>query len=227
MTDLPNLSRPNISDEVYRILKQQILSKAFAPGERLDLGEIQEKMGISRTPLKEGLNRLVCEGLVEIVPRSGTYVTDPSIEDIVELFDLRRVLEVYAAEFAAEQMTPAQLREARTIVEKLEALVTSGDWKSIYPQHIRLDHDLHSLIIESTGKRHLKELWEQVNVHVQIARVRHRSTEKTLDVSMEEHERILSSLEARDGSALGSALDQHIDRGMETLRADWELFHRS
>jgi DNA-binding GntR family transcriptional regulator len=225
MTDLPNLSRPNISDEVYRILKQQILSRAFAPGQRLDLNEIGKKMGISRTPLKVGLSRLVADGLVEIVPRSGTYVADLNIQDIEELFDLRRVLEVYAAESAVENATEDTMREARTIVEKLRALVASGDWKNIYPQHIDLDHDLHRLIIESTGKRHLKQLWEQVNVHVQIARVRYRSTEKTLDVSMEEHEQIVSALEARDASALRTALDRHIARGRQTLRADWESSH--
>jgi len=222
MTDWPSLDRPNISDEVYRILKQQILDRTFVPGQRLDLNEIQDKLGISRTPLKEGLNRLVTDGLVEIVPRNGTFVTDPDIDDIEELFDLRRLLEVYAAEFAVENATDAQLREARAIVEKLRELVVHHHWKDIYPQYVGLDHDLHRLVVQCTGKKHLMELWERVNVHVQIARVRHSSTDKTLDVSQEEHEQIVSALEARDSAGLRDALDRTISRGQETLRADWE-----
>ena len=75
---LPRLSRANLSDEVYEALKEGIFRKHFAPGERLDLGKIEREMGVSRTPVKVALNRLAVEGLVEIVPRSGTYVTSPT-----------------------------------------------------------------------------------------------------------------------------------------------------
>ena len=93
----------------YKILKAKILSEQLTPGERLDLSAIEKQMGISRTPLKEALNRLAVDGLVEIRPRSGTYVTVHSLEKIEDVFDARQLLEVYAAGLAAERMTETQL----------------------------------------------------------------------------------------------------------------------
>lgn len=207
------------------MLLERILSRQLAPGQRLDVDEIADQLGVSRTPLKDALTRLSAEGLIEIRPRSGTYVTNPSIEDIEELFDVRRVLELYAAELAVRHITEPELKQGREIVRKLQKLVNERNWSDIYQDHIDLDHSLHRLIVEGSRNKQLKDLWEQVNTHVQIARVRYRRSESRLDLSMKEHEEILAALEARDRKALQEALRQNIDRGKQSLRDDWELMN--
>jgi DNA-binding GntR family transcriptional regulator len=72
-TDLPLLVQPKISDEVYKVLEEKIFSKQFVPGERLNLLELEKRLGISRTPLKDALNRLAGEGLIIIEPHRGSY----------------------------------------------------------------------------------------------------------------------------------------------------------
>ena len=124
---LPQLSHANINQKVYEILRDRILSKQFAPGQRLNVRAIGAQLGVSRTPLKDALNRLAAEGLVEIRPRSGTYVTAPSLADIEELLDVRRLLEVYAIEKAIHRVGEPELAQIRDLVTQLDGLVRRDD----------------------------------------------------------------------------------------------------
>ena len=86
---LPPINSPKISEVIYDILREKIVSHEIPQGERLDLYEIEKRLGVSRTPLKEALNRLEMEGLIQIFPRSGTYVTNANVEYIVKSFDFK------------------------------------------------------------------------------------------------------------------------------------------
>ena len=218
---LPQLSHTSIRDSVYAVLREKILSKQFAPGQRLNLREIEEQLGISRTPLKDALNRLATEGLVAIKSRSGTYVTAPSLRDIEELLDVRRVLETRAAELAVRRVDGSHVEQLAHIVTELGKLVGNKDWSQIYQRHVELDHELHRMIVEWSGNEQLRRFWEQANVHVQIARMRFRKTSSQLDFAQREHEAILSAFEARDVEALKQVIDRHIERTQDLLRKDF------
>ncbi len=220
ITNLPRLSPRNMSQEVYEILKERIFSKQFSPGERLRLAEIEKQMNISRTPLKEALNRLAVEGLVEIKPSRGTFVSDPSPAEIAESFDVRRVLEVYAVELLAERMTESQLQRLRDRVKELRSLTEVEDWSQIYQEYVALDHELHRLVMEFAGNKPLKEVWEQVNMHVQMARVRYRRAERELNLAQEEHEELLKAFEAREVATLQQVMSHHLERAKQSLLRD-------
>jgi len=248
LANLPRLSPRNMSQEVYEILKERIFSKQFVPGERLRLADIEKQMNVSRTPLKDALNRLAIEGLVEIKPSRGTFVSDPSPVEIAESFDVRRVLEVYAVELLAQRITESQLQHLRDIVQKMRTLIEIEDWGQIYQEYVALDYQLHRLIMELAGNKPLKRLWEQVNMHVQMARVRYRRAERELDLAQEEHEgllrelnlaqdgheellrehslaqdgheELLRELEARDATALQQAMSHHLERAKQSLLQD-------
>ena len=219
---LPQLSHANINQRVYEILRERILSKHFAPGQRLNVRAISAQLGVSRTPLKDALNRLAAEGLVEIRPRSGTYVTAPSLTDIEQLLDVRRLLEVYAVELAIRRVGEPELAQIRDLVAQLRELVQHDDWRSIYQRHVELDYQLHRLIVCWSGNEQLQKVWEEVNVHVQISRMRYRQASSQLDLAQEEHERILGAFEVRDVAAARQAIDQHIERTKHLLRQDFE-----
>ncbi len=221
---LPNLTRPNISDEVYTALKERILSKQFAPGERLNLSQLEEQMGISRTPLKDALNRLALEGLVDIQPRKGTFVVDLTPAEITESFDVRRVLEVYAVELAVQRITEPQLEHMHDLVKALRRLTDIEDWDGIYREYCSMDHDLHRLILEIAGNRRLKEVWEKNNVHVEMARTRYGELERERYRTQEEHEEILRAFERRDLATLQQVICHHIDRAKRSVLQD--LKHR-
>ena len=222
INNLPRLSPRNMSQEVYEILKEGIFSKQFSPGERLRLAEIEKQMNVSRTPLKDALNRLAVEGLVEIKPSRGTFVSDPSPAEIAEMFDVRRVLEVYAVELLAERMTQSQLQRLRDRVKELRSLTGVEDWSQIYQEYVALDHELHRLLMEFAGNKPLKELWEQVNMHVQMARVGYGEAERELNLTQEEHEELLGAFEARDAAALQQVMSHHLERAKQSLLRDLE-----
>jgi DNA-binding GntR family transcriptional regulator len=222
ISDLPRLTRRNMSDEVYEALKERIISRQFVPGQRLRLVEIERQMGVSRTPVKDALNRLAMQGLVEIRPRKGSFVTDLAPAKIAESFDVRRVLEVYAVELAAQRVTESQLQQLRDIVKELRRLTSVEDWDQIYLEYVALDHELHRLIMEFAANKRLEEIWEQVNVHVQMARARYPRAERELNLAQEEHEQILKAFEAKDIAALQRTMGHHIERAKQSLLRDLE-----
>lgn len=220
--DLPLLTQPKISDEVYRVLKEKIFSKQYVPGERLNLLELEKRLGISRTPLKDALNRLAGEGLIVIEPRKGTFVTNPTCKEIAEAFDVRRVLEVYAVSLAAGNMTGKHLDRIRALVRDLRKLTDTENWDRIYQKYVLLDHALHQLILEIAGNERLKQCWDQVNTHVQMARIRYGRAEGELAQAQQEHEQFLQACEAGDVSAMQQAISNHIDRAKRSLLQEVE-----
>jgi len=220
VVDLPLLNRPKMSDEVYEALKVMILSHRLAPGQRLNLTQMEQQMGISRTPLKDALGRLAHEGLIKIEPRKGTYVADPTDDEISGSFDVRRVLEVYAVKLAVRNMTPSRLQQIRELVEALRSLVQVQDENQILQEYFDLDRDLHLLIVETSGNRRLRETWEQVNLHGYMARMCYGTAGTLIDSTQEEHEQILRAFETGDASAAEQAMSNHIDRVKRSLLQD-------
>src|SRR5699024_5933299 len=96
MTTLNQIKHTDLSVKVYEILKRMIFKRQFKGGQKLDLNSLSEKMNISRTPLKEAINQLRNDGLVEVYPRRGTYVKKVTIKDIVNMMEMRLMMEKWA-----------------------------------------------------------------------------------------------------------------------------------
>jgi DNA-binding GntR family transcriptional regulator len=217
---LPPIKSQKISDIIYNLLKEKIVSKEFPPGSRLDLTDIEIQLEVSRTPLKEALNRLEMDGLVNIMPRYGTFVTDPTIRDISDSFDLRELLEIYAIEIATKNATDQDIENMKEIVEEMGQKASSNDKSSAYPYYLELDNLFHKNIVALCGNKRLIEVHSRENLHSQMARVRFRRIEEELLLTQKEHEQILSALEQRDISASIKELKNHLDRAKHSLLED-------
>ena len=220
---LPRIQAAKISDSAYEILRERVVSKELAPDQRLDLHSIEQQLGISRTPLKEALVRLEIDGLVRIVPRSGTFVTNPDRQDIMESFDVRRVLEVHAVSLAAERASAEELQVLQDIVDELGQLVQAPNRTAIYPRYLKLDRDLHGRIVTLAGNRRLRLSHSRENLHAQMARIRYRRAERELETAQHEHERIMDALMARDAEAAKAAMDAHLQRAARSLLRDMDV----
>ncbi|MDR7521764.1 MAG: GntR family transcriptional regulator [Armatimonadota bacterium] len=206
-----------LTDAVYRTLKEQILSQAFAPGQRLHVDVLAARLGVSRTPVKDALNALASEGLVEIIPRKGTFVAGISAEEIAEVFELRRALELLAAELLVARITDEGVRRLRDRLAVLDA-VDDGD----VGEHMRRNMAFHRLFVQLAGNRRLFEIYESLNVHIQIARVhaRRENWRQRRRQERQEHQAIMRALEARDGPGLAAAVNAHIQRSKRSLMED-------
>jgi DNA-binding GntR family transcriptional regulator len=213
-----SVSVQRLTDAAYQALKNLILTKTFTPGQRLNVDELAEQLGMSRTPVKDALNALATEGLVEIVPRRGTFVAGLAPEEIAEVFELRRALELLAAELLVARVTGEDLRRLRRHLADLDAATAGGD----VDEHMRHNLAFHRLFVDLAGNKKLIELYEGLNVHIQIARVHARAGDWQRRRAQEqaEHRAIIEALEAKDAPRLVAAVNAHIRRAKESLAQD-------
>ena len=204
---------------MFDILRTNILGRGFRPGDRLDVRALAEQLGVSATPVKDAITRLAAEGLVEIRPRSGTFVAELAPDAVAETFEIRRALECLAAERLVGQLTPDLVARFEAIIDAMERPVSNEHDRA---EHEQKNLELHALLVEASGNRRLAELYRSLNAHLTIARIhsRRRPQDERLEQERREHRAILEALTARDPTALINALDRHIRRAGGALVGD-------
>jgi DNA-binding GntR family transcriptional regulator len=219
VAQLPTLSRRRTSDEVYEALRTAILSHSFAPGQRLNVHAIAKEMGVSLTPVKDALTRLEADALIEIRPRSGTFVAVLQPDDVADAFEIRCALECLAAEKALARATSA---DAVRLRELAMAIAEPSDDTSARLTHAARNVEFHKLIVSLSGSRRLVQMYESLDAHIQIARVHlgHGDWKKRLASELEEHLAVVAAFEEGDAPGLVAALRSHILRAADSLVRD-------
>ena len=211
------LNKVILRDEVYDYLRKNILNHTYPPGYRFDLKDIEKQLGISRTPLKVALHRLESEGLVKIRPRRGTFVTPLKYDDVAESFDVRIMLETAAAPIVLTNATDHELAQLGIISKKMGTLLTSGDYQEIVQEYIDLDHELHVQYMSYARNKQLMRIYNRLNTHLQIARLRGRFVRPSSDNTQREHEAMITAINKRDTTALQLAVTQHLEASKERI----------
>ncbi|MCU0256823.1 MAG: GntR family transcriptional regulator [Vicinamibacterales bacterium] len=217
------VSRQRASDSVYDAIRQAILSRVLVPGQRLHVQELAAQLGVSPTPVKDALTRLEAEALVEIRPRSGTFVTSLSPEDVAETFEIRCALECLAAEKAIPHTTPDVIDELRALAH---AIADLADEDAARQQHEARNIDFHKRIVSLSANRRLVQIYEGLDAHIQIARIHrgHDDWRRRLASELDEHLAIVEALAARDAGRVTAALRHHITRAAASLVRDLHAF---
>jgi DNA-binding GntR family transcriptional regulator len=213
MVEFQVLNPRRVAEEVYDILRQRILACDLPPGSRLDVGLIATQLGISRTPVKDALQKLSAQGLVEIHSRRGTFVSRISMDDARETFEVRAALEGKACELLAGKIPPPLTRRLRSLttgmfVEDLTVV-----------DHARLNNEFHQLIIERAGNQRLIKMYSELNAHMQIARIYFRSDDWRSRGAkiVEEHNNIVDALVENRAEDARKLIEDHIRSAMERL----------
>ncbi len=204
-----------MSSRVYHSLKDAVLTLRYQPGQIMRKRDICEQLGISRSPVSEAVTRLAAEGLVNVIPQAGTFVTRFSMEELREGAFLREALELAAVERVAQTITDDQLKQLKRNLRVQQALVDDLDVQGFYD----FDSEMHNLILGFTNYRRLAAMaetsWLQVNRARQLILPNANRVEDTL----EEHKAIVSALEARDPEAARQATRYHLSQLMLHLEA--------
>lgn len=214
----------SLGQRVYQSLQQAILTLSFRPGDIIRKPEICDQLSVSRSPVADAVARLAADGLVDVVPQSGTFVTRLSMTDIGEGAFIREAIETAAAELVATRITDAQLRELRRNLTLQEALVAAGDAQGF----MQLDGQMHEMILSFTGFPRLPQVTQTAWLSVHRARQLILPVPGRLHTTLEEHRRILAAFEAHDPLAARQVVQQHLRQLMTYLqpleRAHPELF---
>jgi GntR family transcriptional regulator, rspAB operon transcriptional repressor len=214
------IRQDRITDVVYATLRQNILRRHFSAGERLHVDELAKQLTVSRTPVREALNLLSAEGLVNIVPRSGTFVAHLSAKDLEDVFDVRICLEALAAERVAEKgLSGAEVRQLRKIVATAKG-GTNAEERAI--RHAEANRAFHKAIVDHSGNGRLAQLYSGLNAHTMMAFIHYASPvwSERWEVELEEHERVIDALERKDPAGAKAAMEAHLRRGRDSLLAD-------
>ena len=214
---LPRIPKARLNDSVYDVIRENILSQVFAPGQRLILEELAQQLGVSMTPLKDALNRLAVEGLIEIVPRRGTYVTGLNRAEIAETFEVRCALEVMAVQKFLERASERELQEIAAMVDQLDELAKATDKSAIYQNYVSIDHAMHHRIVELSKNQRLLAAHEREHTHTFMARARYGTFEESLDQAQNEHRALLDAILARNVPQAQAILTEHIQRAKNSL----------
>ncbi len=208
--DLASAIRPeqsiSLSDKAYNMIKTAILSFVLKPGEPLIEAQIAKQINISRTPIRESLKKLESEGLVNIIPKKGAFVSDITREDIEELFVLREALERTALRAALPRFGADDFLELEEILERAKKDIENGDFET----SIQGDVMLHGMIIEKSGYKRLAQFLDVLKT--QALRIRYLGTtvKGRTQKSMKEHKAIMDAIKDKDLKLADSLLKEHI-----------------
>jgi DNA-binding GntR family transcriptional regulator len=213
------LTDTSLTQTIYQLLRDRIGSHDYTPGERIRLDGLAGELGVSRTPVREALNQLAAEGLIEIRPRRGTFVARADRRTIEELCQLRLMIDTFVGDVLARRITSAQLRSLRTLYDKLVPLVHGNQYED-YGAYLERDRAFHSAIVRLVGNRRLTALYEEVNLPLWLVRAQqHAGMPRDASESLAEHRRILAALADRDPAAVVEAMGAHIRSSLSKLPA--------
>jgi DNA-binding GntR family transcriptional regulator len=197
-----------LDEQVYRILRDRILHWELGPGQRLDIDELSQSFGVSRTPIKNAFNRLSVEGLVDIHPRRGTFVTHFKRKDLEELIDVRMMVELHSVEACLRKATPEDDVRLRRILEKMRTYIVDDGYND-YQAFLVQDWQLHSYFVELAGNSQLMKIFAGNKLNIQLARACLLTPIGDAAAAYREHSEILNAFERRSSEGLKVAIQQH------------------
>ncbi|HET6659098.1 MAG TPA: GntR family transcriptional regulator [Rubrobacter sp.] len=201
---------------VLERLRALILTGEYGPDERLIEEQLAERLGVSRTPVRQALTMLEAEGLVEITPNRGATVCSFSIEDVWDIYDLRAVLEGHAARRAAGRIERRELERLRELAREMEGLPGQfDDHEEEIRALVALNQEFHGTIVEASRNRRLERL---INRTVEIPLMFKAFYWYTLHertISNHYHRRILEALENGDAERAEIIMREHVYEGRD------------
>jgi len=202
--------KENLVDQLYEYVKECIVNVRLRPGERINMQKLATEFGVSQTPVREMLKKLSEDGLIKIVPRVGYYVVDLSAKDIREVYDLRRILEIYALESAVRNISKKKLQELKENMKKLQREINEEKKNKKFRQ---LDREFHWSIIQSSPNVRLHKLFSQIyNIVILTQHINQR-----VDESLKEHITLVDAVMKRDIDKAKEILKTHINNSKEEV----------
>ena len=196
----------SLRGKVYDRIREDILNGIYKEHEELKEATLGEKMGVSRTPVREALRQLELEGLVEIIPNKGARVTGITKKDIEDIYQIRYLLEGLSARWATEHVTEEQL-------DKMEETLYLTDFharKGNFPQVYELDSQFHELMYEASGSKMLNHILSDFHMYVTRIRKTSLSNVTRSKNSTEEHRAILEAIKERDADKAEQCAHEHV-----------------
>ncbi len=203
------ISNDELGKQAYKRVKQMIVSKKLVPGQKIVQEQLAAQLGISRTPLRDALQMLEAESLVESIPRRGVVVRKFSDEEIVEIYDCRIALESTAIRLFVECASESAIRSLGELMAPFKKGRPINE-----KAYQKADSKFHDTIIKNCGNRFLYNLFQKGNLLTCIDSIGLvRAPEETL----QEHAVIIEAIEKRDVSTAVNAIQEHLEKSKRLI----------
>ncbi|MES2958551.1 MAG: phosphonate utilization associated transcriptional regulator [Pseudomonadota bacterium] len=209
------LQSSSLTSVVQQEVERRILQGELAPGAKLNEAALAEALGVSRGPVREAFRMLEEAGLVRQEKNRGVFVRSIPIDEAMEIFDLRAMMDEAVGRSLAESITAEQLRGVRAMVEAMEKAVKAGDADGYH----LLNLEFHDRLVEFAGNRKLTTIYRRLINELSLFRRMNLVDAKLLPISAGEHRAIVKAIASGDPEAAGRAMRQHVmDSKNRTLR---------
>lgn len=206
MNEHPLIARRSLAAELTGRLRDMIVEGTLKAGTKISEPDLCALFGVSRTPLRESLKVLAAEGLVELQPNRGARVARIAPEAVEELFPIMGMLEALAGELACTRLTDADLTGLEAMHLAMVGHWRRGEWLP----YSRLNRAIHEEIFRIAGNATLGALYQNLMVRIHAVRFVARKSPERWAEAVEDHERIMAALRARDGAGLSALMREHL-----------------
>jgi len=203
-------------EKAYQAIREGIVSGAYPPGSHLTAQDLAAASGLSRTPVREAMRRLHTEGLISFIPHRGAFVAQMEQRDIQKIYDLRLVLEGFAAEAAATEATDAQISELERLATEMADAVEQGGDKWV-EQITRINNSFHKLIVTAAANPRLEVALASIVEVPLVLRTFRRYSLDDMRRSTAQHKELVQAIRARDGAWARSVMTSHIHAARTAL----------
>lgn len=209
------IERLDLNEQVYQILKDQILTRQFKGGERLDLNDLSEKMGVSKTPVKLAIHRLANDGLVEVVPRSGTYVIKLTSDLIGNVMDARIMIEKWCIERLSKEDSNQLVIQLEEIVSKAQRNLDSCNFS--YQDFLKLDILFHKSFVSMNNNPVISNQYESLIsfLSMAITRIFHFQNFDRSKEGLLEHNQIIEAIKSYNLLQAKKLLVKHLEQSKQ------------
>ena len=204
----------SLRGQVFDKIRSDILNGKYKRGEELVESSIGKELGISRTPVREAIRQLELDGLVQLVPNKGAFVTGISEKDVRDIYLIRARLEGLAARMAAKNITPE-------LLDAMEETVVLSEYhakKEHYEQVCEMDSKFHKLLYKASGSRILEHTLTDFHQYVQRVRMASIMKKRRMEKSNDEHDAILTAIREHDEEKAELVATRHISNTVENLK---------
>ena len=201
-----------LREKIVESIREAIIRGHLKAGERVAESEIAERLGISRTPVREAFRQLESEGFLTVTPRRGAVVSPITEKDVLEFYQLKSILEGHAARIATGRLSDRDIRRMEELNNQLEDYARKGDPKACY----RVHNEFHEVFLRACGNEKLYKLVQNLVQQFQRFRIS-LSVSGKLDRSIEQHRAIVRAFEARDPDLAEQLVKENAVYGGETL----------
>ena len=202
-----------LRDVVFNTLRQAILKGELAPGERLMEIQLAEKLGVSRTPIREAIRKLELEGLVLMIPRKGAEVAKISEKSLRDVLEVRRSLEELAIELACQRMTDEEIDQLEQRQNAFKNAIHKGNAMNI----AETDEAFHDVIYLATDNQKLIQLLSNLGEQMYRYRVEYLKRSDFHQQLIDEHEEIIQTIETGQKDKAAKVVCQHVDNQVEAV----------